>query len=169
MKTLGTNGLLTALCLVLAATFAADVLAEKREQTYVKENFRTVAKSSVMVGQGHELGHETTLADVKTSHPSFRVKEEWIFNHFDYADGSGMQRGTWVDMHEDGSATYGVYDGTQKTVVAADGSWEATWEGKYRYTGGTGKFKNIKGTGTYKGRASSKDAPREEGREAIEY
>ena len=39
-----------------------------------------------------------------------------------------------------------------------DGSWEATWEGTWKATGGTGKFKNIKGGGTYRGKATAQGA-----------
>ena len=145
--------------------------AERKEQTYVKDNFTTGYKTSVMVGDvpNHEVGQELTLSEIKYSNPGFKAKGEWVYNQFDYTDGSGPHRGTFIDTHEDGTQTYGTYEGSQKTVVNSDGSWEATWEGKYRYVGGTGKHKNIKGTGTYKGRASTKDSAREEGREVIEY
>ena len=52
--------------------------------------------------------------------------------------------------------------------MSSDGSWEATWEGTYKYTGGSGKFKNAKGGGTYKGRASSAGDFREDAKETVE-
>jgi hypothetical protein len=157
--------------LIIGASSLASYAAEKKEQTYVKDNFRTGSKSSVMIGGAgnHEVGQEMVLSDIRYSNPSFKIKEEWTLNQFDYIDGSGPHRGTFIDTHEDGSHTYGTYEGAQKTVVNADGTWESIWEGKYKYSGGTGKYKNIKGTGTYKGKATSKDSPREEGRETIEY
>ena len=45
-----------------------------------------------------------------------------------------------------------------KTTVKEDGSWERTWEGTYKITGGTGKFKNIKGSGTYRGKVTAEGA-----------
>jgi hypothetical protein len=39
-----------------------------------------------------------------------------------------------------------------------DGSWKTTWEGTWKVTGGTGKFKNIKGGGTYRGKATAQEA-----------
>lgn len=145
--------------------------SDRIEQTYVKENFTTAYKSSMMIGDvpNHEVGQELTVADIKYSNPRFKSRRTWGYNQFDYVNGSGPQRGTFFDAHSDGNQTYGTYEGTQKTVVNPDGSWEATWEGKYRYSGGSGKYKNIEGTGTYHGSASSKDAAREEGREVIEY
>lgn len=171
MKMRGLKSCAAMLSLVCFAMFATEAAAEKKEQTYVKENFRTASKSSVMIGgvSNHEVGQELVVSDIKYSNPAFQTRDEWTLNQFDYKDGSGPHRGTYIDTHQDGSHTYGTYEGSQKTVVNADGSWESTWEGKYRYVGGTGKFKNIKGSGTYKGKASSKDSPREEGRETIEY
>lgn len=171
MKNQSLKSLVATLALVLAATAMQEAAAEKKEQTYVKENFRTPYKTSVMVDglTNHEVGQEMTVTSIKYSNPAFRVVEEWVLNQFDSTGGSGPHRGTYIDTHEDGSNTWGTYEGTQKTVVNADGSWESTWEGKYRYSGGTGKFKNIKGNGTYKGRAGSKEPAREEGRETVEW
>jgi hypothetical protein len=48
-----------------------------------------------------------------------------------------------------------------KATVKEDGSSEPTWEGTYKITGGTGKFKNIKGEGTYRGKATPEGASTE--------
>jgi hypothetical protein len=50
---------------------------------------------------------------------------------------------------------------TRNTTVKEDGSWERTWEGTFKLTGGTGKFKNIKGGGTYRGKATAEGASTE--------
>ena len=43
-----------------------------------------------------------------------------------------------------------------------DGSWEgATFEGTWKFNGGTGKFKNVKGGGTYRGKATPEGASSE--------
>ena len=163
--------LLLTLVITLVAPPTWAYAAEKREQTYVKGSYRTAYKTSVTIGDvpGHEVGQELNFSDIRYSDPSFKIKEEWTYHQFDYVNGSGPQRGTFIDTHEDGTQTYGTYEGSQKMAVNADGSWVVTWEGKYQYLGGTGKYKNIRGTGTYKGRASSTEAPREEGQEVIEY
>jgi hypothetical protein len=164
------SGIVGLLSFVAAMTFAAAASAEKKDQSYVKDNFRTASKTSTTIGgPNHEVGQELTLSDIKYSSGGFRIVDEWTLNQFDYTDGSGPHRGYFLDTHEDGSQTYGTYEGAQKTVANADGSWESTWEGKYRYVGGTGKYKNIKGAGTYRGKATSREPAREEGRESIEY
>ena len=162
---------LLALVVALVASATWAYAAEKMEQTYVMDNLRTVYKTAVTIGDvpGHEIGQELSIGDIRYSNPDFRAKECWVYNQFNYVAGGGTQRGIYINKHEDGTQTYGTYEGTQKTVVNADGSWVVTWEGKYQYLGGTGKYKNIKGTGTYKGRVSPTEAPREEAREVIEY
>lgn len=145
--------------------------AEKKDQTYVKTNFRTTSKTTLTIGDvpNHELSQEVTLSDIKYSNPDFKIKDEWVYEHADTIDGTGKQSGYYFDTHEDGSTDYGSFQGTTKTTTQSDGSWESTWEGSYQYLGGSGKFKNIKGSGKYKGKASSKEPAREEGREAVEY
>lgn len=166
--------LITALLLIMATSFSliADA-AEKREQSYVKNNFRTLYKTVLPVGDvpNHEIVIEANTGDMKFSPNSeFKIKDEWVYIHSDLIDGSGTQTGYYYDTHEDGSHTYGIFKGTIKTSSKADGSWEAIWEGTYQYLGGSGKFKNLKGSGKAKGKASSQDpGGREEGRETVEY
>jgi hypothetical protein len=145
--------------------------AEKREQTSVKTNQRSVAKSTVTIGDvpNHEVLQETLISSIKYSNPDFKVNEEWVFSQTDQVDGSGTHRCYWIDFHQGGEQTYGTCEGAHKTVAKEDGSWLSTWEGKYRYQGGTGKFKNIKGAGTYKGKVGSKEPFIEEAREQVEY
>ena len=168
------KALITALFLVTAASLSCIAnAAEKREQTYVKTNFRTLYKTALQVSDvpNHEVLQEASIADVKYSPNSeFKIKEEWVYVHTDIIDGNGTQTGYFYDTHEDGSHTYGDFKGTLKTTSKPDGSWEAVWEGGYRFLGGSGKFKNLKGAGKAKGKASSQDPTgREEGRETVEY
>jgi hypothetical protein len=145
--------------------------AEKKDQTYVKTNFRTASKTVAIVGDvpNHEISQELSIADIKYSNPDFKIKNEWTYIHSDTIDGTGKQTGYYFDTHEDDSTSYGSFQGTIKTTSQADGSWESTWEGTYQYQGGSGKFKNLKGSGKYKGKATSKEPARDEGRETVEY
>ena len=164
--------ILSSLC--FASFFAVSLAAnagEKIEQSSIKSNPRIVARSATALSDvpNHEVGQEVQLSDIKFSHPSFKVKEEWVYNQFNFVGGTGPHWGMFIDVHDDGSQTFGKYEGSQKTVSSADGSWTATWEGTYKYTGGTGKYKNIKGSGTYKGKATSAGDFREDGKETAEY
>lgn len=165
--------LITAFLMITAASFSLITdAAEKREQTFVKTNFRTLYKTVLPVGDvpNHEVVQEASLADIKYSNPDFKTKEEWAYIHSDLINGSGPHSGYFYDTHEDGSQTYGTFKGMVKTSSKTDGSWESTWEGTYEYRGGSGKFKHLKGSGKYKGKVSSQDPiVREEGRETVEY
>jgi hypothetical protein len=58
---------------------------------------------------------------------------------------SGTHTGYGYNKHKGGDQTFYKYWGTQKASAGGNMSIE----GKYEWTGGTGKFKNIKGAGTY--------------------
>jgi hypothetical protein len=152
-------------------SFVPDSQAEKIDQTYVKSVYRSASKTTVAFSdaEGHEVAQELGIAVTRYSNPAFNVKEEWDFIHSDLIGGSGPQRGYYVYYFEDGEQAYGTFEGAVNTVAGQDGSWKSTWEGTYRYVGGTGKYKNIKGTGKYKGSIGSKEPFHEEGKETIEY
>lgn len=145
--------------------------AEKKELTYVKTYAKTVSKSSFMVedAPNHEILQEVKLHQSRYSSPDFKPVEEWIHVQTDQTDGSGSHKGYFLWVFEGGDQAYGMFDGRHKTLNQADGAWSSTWEGTYRYLGGSGKYKHIRGAGTYKGRASPKEPFYEEGRETIEY
>jgi hypothetical protein len=42
------------------------------------------------------------------------------------------------------------FEGTHKVITKEGGAWELNYEGKFEFVGGTGRFKNIKGHGTYR-------------------
>ena len=65
--------------------------------------------------------------------------------------------------------TYTSYEGTHKTTVKEDGSSGRTWEGTNKITGGTGKFKNIKGSGTYRGKGTAERVSSSEWEGEVEY
>jgi hypothetical protein len=160
------------LSIIVAFTMAVSPIAEaaeKSEQSYVKSNYITASKTTLTLGEGHEVIQEVVISDIKYSDTEFKTKSEWVYVHTDSVEGRGKQTGYYIDTHEDGTQTYGNFEGTIETTVKPDGSWESTWEGTYQYLGGTGKYKNIKGDGQYKGKASSEEPASEEGQEVVEY
>lgn len=151
--------------------FPAIAAAENLEQTYVKKNFQTVTKSSTTINDGsnHEVKQEVQISDIAFSDPRFGTAQEVVYITADEVDGSGPHRGHFIDTHSDGSQCYGDFEGATKAVAKPDGSWVATWEGTYRVLGGSGICKGLRGSGKYKGGASSTQAAREEGREVLEF
>ncbi len=58
---------------------------------------------------------------------------------------AGTGHGYYIDTMANGDKSFVKWQGKQ----SADGAAEGTW----KYVGGTGKFKTLKGSGTYKGKA----------------
>ena len=155
----------------LVIGFPGRAAAQKLEQTYAKKNFQTITKSSIMINDGsnHEVRQEVQLSEIAFSDPRFGTAQEIVYITSDEVDGSGPHRGHFIDTHSDGAQCYGDFEGATKTVAKPDGSWVATWEGTYRYLGGSGICKGLRGSGKYKGGASSTQPAREEGKEVLEF
>jgi hypothetical protein len=164
-----TKGILAALVLIVSSLPA---LAEKKlDLTYVKNSSRSISKSAMTLTESpkHEVSQEVLFQVSKYSSSEFQPTEEWIYIQTDEVDGTGTHKGYFTEVHKGGDLTYGWFDGTHKTVINGDGSWLTSWEGTYKYLGGTGKFRNIKGAGAYKGKVGAKEAYHEEGRLQIEF
>ena len=118
--------------------------------------------SRTVVSPGDDPKHELALTihrDTTTSSdPDHNETEQIVYGQGDEVAGTGTARGYFRRLHKNGETDYGTYEGTVKTTVKEDGSWERTWEGKWKTHGGTGKFKNIKGSGTARGKATAQEA-----------
>jgi hypothetical protein len=71
-----------------------------------------------------------------------------------YGDSSGAKvrsSGYHVSNLSNGDKIYVRFQGNDTMMDGKPGTTEGTWS----YTGGTGKFKGIKGKGTYKGKADA--------------
>ena len=128
--------------------------------------------SQTVVSPGDDPNHELVLSirrDTTTSSdPDLNGTEQMVYEQTDQVAGTGTHRAYCRRLFKNGDTTYGSYEGTHKTTVKEDGSLETTWEGTWKETGGTGKFKNIKGGGTYRGKATAQGASSDWERE-VEY
>jgi hypothetical protein len=163
------NAAVVSVVIAFAIVTASRADAEEKEQTSVKTNVVTAYKTTLQIGEGHELTQALEISDMKFSDPDFGSAREWVYVHTDSIGGTGKITAYFVDYFDDGSQTYGRGEGTVKTTASPDGSWQADWEGTYSYLGGTGKFKDMKGDGTFKGCASSTEPAKEEAEEKVTY
>ncbi len=69
----------------------------------------------------------------------------------DLVAGNGANRGYRAVTAADGDKTFAGYEGTTKTAMKAGGPPDVTFEGKWWFIGGTGKFSGLTGSGTYRG------------------
>jgi hypothetical protein len=155
---------LVAATLILPAlaslSFSAQA-AEKKKTMGTHSNGRVISSTVVPLGPGDDPKHELVAMEIRqdgttSSDPDFNEAEHINYEQRDLVAGTGTHRGYFTNRLKNGDTEYGTYEGTVKTTFKEDGSWEATtWEGTYKVTGGSGKLKNIKGSGTYRGKATA--------------
>lgn len=69
----------------------------------------------------------------------------------DLVKGNGMHQG-YSTFTLNGDKWVSKFEGKVTTTMSADGKPNTTFEGTFTFTGGEGKYKNIKGGGKYKGK-----------------
>ena len=125
----------------------------KRKRSGTNTFVSTLQKNTSAVGDvpGHEISQQIALQrTTKSSDPALLDMQLTDFGQVDEVAGTGNHRGYSMAVLKDGSSSPARYEGTHKTTVKADGSWDSIFEGKYWLLPGTGKMKNVKGEGTYK-------------------
>ena len=114
---------------------------------------------SVVVGDiiGHVLSLLTSEGkNVNTGEHAFMDGAQIVnMSYSDLIKGSGVHHG-YVKFTKNGDAIYAKWEGKVTTVQTTEGAPATSFEGILAYTKGTGKFENIKGSGTYKGEFISK-------------
>jgi hypothetical protein len=119
--------------------------------------------SQTLLLPGDAPKHEVTLVSRaqtwNSSDPDWNNVAVTQFVFSDYIAGQGSHRGHNVNVHPSGDRTFISYEGQTTRTSKPDGSWEAKFEGKMRFTGGTGKFQGITGNGAYIGMASAPSGP----------
>jgi hypothetical protein len=103
---------------------------------------------------GHQLSQTVYSYDITSSDPDFNGIKTRNQSQVDSIAGKGTFKEYLVYFHKSGDESYVKYEGTFTTNAKEGGAWETPYEGKSEFTGGTGKFKNIKGSGTFKGKVT---------------
>jgi hypothetical protein len=158
-------------CALVAATLILPALASLSFSAQAAEKKKIMGHnkheppiSRTVVSLGDDSKHELVVLNIHrvtttSSDPDYNETEMMFYEQDDQVAGTGTHSGYYRRLHKNGDIDYGTYEGTHKTSVKEDGSWESTtWEGTWKSNGGTGKFKNIKGSGTYRGKATAQEA-----------
>ena len=138
---------------VLATSSVLSVqAAEKRKITGVNNFGPHVSQTISSPGDvpNHEIVQSIRLDTVTSPDPDFNGSKYVNYEQVDQVAGTGSHRAYGRQITKSGDEIYHKWEGSHKTIVK-DGAWESTFQGTFQYVGGTGKFKNIKGGGTYKG------------------
>jgi hypothetical protein len=115
-----------------------------------------VAKSTYT--QQHTLdvgdvpGHQVRIYEIHRTYPNdkpncegLRRTETWERGYSNYIDWSGPTTSFGVITLENGDKIFTQNVGTSQTTISPDGTKNSTYSGVTRYTGGTGKYKGIRG------------------------
>jgi hypothetical protein len=145
---------------VLVGWFLVSLLQTREAQAAAKKISGTaqgfVMVSSTTMWPGDAPHHEIILQHERwvenSDDPDCPTAQVTSVSVIDHTAGQGTRRGYDVDTCPNGDQIFVAGEGTIKTVKQPDGSLESTYEGKWWYTGGTGKFKGITGGGTGKGK-----------------
>ena len=146
--------------LVLSAVLGVTVqAAEKKKFTGNGKSVRLLSLSILYPGDQpkHEVIQLSRLDTQTSSNPDFNA-EVVVTSTLDQVAGQGTHAGYRNARHADGDEAYIKFEGTHTTAVKAGGLWESSSKGTWQFTGGTGKFKAISGSGTYTGKATPKGA-----------
>lgn len=99
-------------------------------------------------------GHQLQVAEITGSQRS--NDDNWnnaglvYWGVLDLVEGSGTQRGYYVNQRANGDRDCGTFEGKVITVQG-----QTTLEGTWQAVTGTGKFAGVKAEGTYQGRMTS--------------
>lgn len=76
------------------------------------------------------------------------------FGIADYIKGNGSHT-VYTKLSLNDNVVYAKAEGKTTTILSPEGKPVTTFEGSFTFTKGTGKYKNIQGSGTYKGKLVS--------------
>ena len=126
---------------------------KKKKVTYSKKVKQIIYRQDTNIGDvpGHQLSNYVRISSINNSDSDFGLSENLEYGQSDHIMGNGSHRGYSDNNYESGDKTHMKWEGTHKTIVKENGGLETNYEGKFEFTGGTGKFNNIKGGGVYKG------------------
>ena len=131
---------------------AGETIAQKRGKKAMPSTSGTfsgkITKQSSM-SLTDQPNHEMNIAEVAGTQKS--PDELWnnakitYWGVTDALDGKGTQHGYFNNVHPDGGRDYGTFEAKLKTAGSG-----MTLEGTYKFTGGDGKYRGLKGGGKFK-------------------
>lgn len=125
--------------------------------------------SGIQIGLGYASKTEAVIGDAPNHTVVFGAMN-WIgkspdpdfdgavvTSHFyqDTVSTGGTMLGYNTQVHKTGERTFYSVEGSIRYAPKEGGGVEFLFEGRWKATGGTGKFRGIKGDGTVKGRGSA--------------
>ena len=140
--------------LVLAgflALSAAHPAAAAEKVTGVNKDFQRLSETSVNIPDkpGHTFKQVVLVWKSISPNPNFGEAWTSAVAQQDNIGTDITERAYGTSHYPNGDLGYFSFEGTGKTTKKEGGDFEATGQGTITLLGGTGKFKNTKGSGTY--------------------
>lgn len=150
------NGLIRAVCVVfLVGLPFGSAWAQQRYPIESAGEGQTSSKytQQLAIDVGDVSGHQVRVVEIVRTYSEAtklrimgsRVKESSLRGLTDYVNGSGPARGYTVWILEDGEKIFLAWDSISQSEPTATGSRKGSSEAVTRITGGTGKYKGIRG------------------------
>jgi hypothetical protein len=147
--------------IVLASVLAIGVslpAAAADKVTGVHKEFQRVSEAVANVpGQpGRTLRQVSIVWKSTSSNPIF--DQAWVsaVAQIDALGEDSKEQGYGTSHYPSGDVNYFTWEGAIKHTVKEGGDYDRVAQGKFTWLGGTGKFKAIKGSGTYTCKFTSK-------------
>lgn len=148
-------GILSVIVTFAVTSFNLSVQAEKKKISGTAKTIRVTSQNNVSLKDvsGHVIYQAACLYTQTSSDPDWNDIQILEWEQGDEITGSGSHKGYDIELHKNGDETYIKFEGAHKMIKQAP-DWEVAGEGKLWFIGGTEKFKDIKGGGTYKAKAT---------------
>jgi hypothetical protein len=149
-----TVSLVGLLCVLLISSVA--LAEDKKVSLSGKRPLGDISKTVFTPGDvpNHEMSQSMYPYEIASPDPDFNGVKTTNFTQSDSIAGTGTHRGYMLLPLKNGDSVYIRYEGSHKTIAKDGGAWETPFEGKLEFVSGTGKYKNIKGGTTYKGKTT---------------
>jgi len=122
----------------------------KRSGTNLAQDSKYTQQHVIDVGDvpGHQvriLELHRTPSNAQANCEGLKVMEAWSRGYSDYTNLNGRAWGYDVTTLENGDKIFGQWSGTTQTVFNPDGTKRTRYTGVTTFTGGTGKYRGIRG------------------------
>lgn len=146
----------------LVLLFALGVttsIAQQKTKIAGKHTFAYTKQNTINVGdiEGHIIMlNEFEGINVSTGKNKFMDgAQDVAMGFYDLVMGNGPHQG-YGKMSLNGDVVFWKNQGNTATTISPEGKPVNTLEGSWTYTKGTGKYENIQGSGSYKGKLISR-------------
>ena len=143
--------LVVTVVLITASSALSVQAADKQTLTYTAQMGPIISIKIETPGDqpDHQLVRTVRTDMTLSDNPDWNEVPVINYGQSDLVGGTGKVSGFALRTHRNGDQTYYRYQGTLMTGPGK-GSADTTGEGTVELVGGTGKFKNAKGAGTWR-------------------